>query len=62
MVSQVSGREDSPWLESIVVVGLEVLDEKLLLTGSSRVASGENHSLSVSSWVSESNAEVLVGP
>jgi len=47
-------------LESVVLVVLVVLDEKLLLVSS--VAVGKNHSLTVSGWVSEGNAQVLVNP
>ena len=47
-------------MESVVLVELVVLDEKLLLVSS--VAVGKDHLLSVSGWVSEGDAQVLVHP
>lgn len=54
--------EDSVWIEAVVLLELEVFDEELLLFGISvsAVASSKSHSLVVSSWVSESDAEILL--
>lgn len=57
-------REDSPWLESVVLVVLEVFDHEFLagLVSVLAVASLEDHLFTVSLRVVEGDTEVLVHP